>query len=172
MFRCAPWNRIGLGPAHGCVAKWARPMSDNTNLFHRAMAVFDSVCRLPAAERKHVLDRSCADDSSLRAEVESLLAEHDRQGLLDEPHLRSGLPGIFPETIGLMLGVNGDRAEKRGGSLTFSEPQRIGHYRILRVIGEGGMGIVYEAEQESPRRIVALKVVRGGYMNKEMLRRF
>src|SRR5262245_53992087 len=38
----------------------------------------------------------------------------------------------------------------------------IGRYRILRLIGEGGMGTVYEAEQAHPRRVVALKIVRAG----------
>jgi tetratricopeptide (TPR) repeat protein/predicted Ser/Thr protein kinase len=51
-------------------------------------------------------------------------------------------------------------------------PARIGAYRILRLLGEGGMGVVYEAEQASPRRTVALKVIRAGYATGEMLRRF
>jgi tetratricopeptide (TPR) repeat protein len=51
-------------------------------------------------------------------------------------------------------------------------PSRIGSYRILRLIGEGGMGAVYEAEQERPRRIVALKMIKPGLATAQMLRRF
>src|SRR5258705_7736124 len=51
-------------------------------------------------------------------------------------------------------------------------PESIGRYRILRLVAQGGMGAVYEAEQEKPHRIVALKVIKPGYANAEMTRRF
>ena len=54
-----------------------------------------------------------------------------------------------------------------------SVPHRIGDYRILGVIGEGGMGIVYEAEQAHPQRPVALKVIRGGaFVTDQQVRMF
>jgi serine/threonine protein kinase len=51
-------------------------------------------------------------------------------------------------------------------------PATIGHYRILRLLGEGGMGAVYEAEQEQPRRTVALKVIQAAWTSTELIRRF
>src|SRR6188474_1656927 len=51
-------------------------------------------------------------------------------------------------------------------------PSQIGDYRILRVVGEGGMGTVYEAEQKRPRRIVALKMIKPGLATAPLLRRF
>src|SRR5918911_1423627 len=49
---------------------------------------------------------------------------------------------------------------------------QVGHYRILRRIAEGGMGAVYEAEQDSPRRTVALKVIRPGLASGALVKRF
>ncbi|MBI4906910.1 MAG: serine/threonine protein kinase [Acidobacteria bacterium] len=51
-------------------------------------------------------------------------------------------------------------------------PEMIGRYRIIRLLGEGGMGSVFEAEQEQPRRTVALKVIRSGLLTAQMLQRF
>src|SRR5580704_19448732 len=51
-------------------------------------------------------------------------------------------------------------------------PATIGRYRIIGLLGEGGMGAVYEAEQEQPRRVVALKIIKPGFCTPEGLRRF
>jgi serine/threonine protein kinase len=58
------------------------------------------------------------------------------------------------------------------GSLAGEPHPNIGAYRILGLVGQGGMGIVYRAEQQSPQRIVALKVIRLGVASAEHLRRF
>jgi serine/threonine protein kinase/Tfp pilus assembly protein PilF len=51
-------------------------------------------------------------------------------------------------------------------------PKEIGHYRVKRIIAAGGMGVVYEAVQEQPRRTVALKIMRHGIASRSALRRF
>jgi serine/threonine protein kinase/Tfp pilus assembly protein PilF len=58
------------------------------------------------------------------------------------------------------------------GALPAYAPGTIGGYTIRRILGEGGMGTVFEAEQASPKRIVALKVIRAGVVNEHLLRRF
>jgi eukaryotic-like serine/threonine-protein kinase len=84
----------------------------------------------------------------------------------DDPTLA---PGSMHDTLATTLDA--------GTSVKFTEeahtlPATIGRYRILCLLGEGGMGAVYEAEQESPQRTVALKVIRAGFADGEMLRRF
>jgi len=51
-------------------------------------------------------------------------------------------------------------------------PKQIGHYHLKRVLASGGMGTVYEATQESPRRVVAIKVMRHGIASRSAMRRF
>jgi hypothetical protein len=51
-------------------------------------------------------------------------------------------------------------------------PASIGRYQVLGVLGEGGMGTVYRAEQQTPQRLVALKVIRAGMIGGQVLRRF
>ena len=50
-------------------------------------------------------------------------------------------------------------------------PESIGPYRIIRKLGQGGMGSVFEAQQENPRRVVALKMIRPGVVSAPLLAR-
>jgi tetratricopeptide (TPR) repeat protein len=102
-------------------------------------------------ERNKLLTQSCEGDESLRGEVESLLAENiSSDGVLE----RTARLGLTPWGSEQPL------------------PASIGRYRILSLIGEGGMGMVFQAEQDNPRRIVALKVLRQGLPASQLVRRF
>src|SRR6266496_6601861 len=71
----------------------------------------------------------------------------------DEPSAEDVAPGILPASQSRNLSPGASLAEKPG--------DRIGHYRLLQQIGEGGCGVVYMAEQEEPvRRRVALKIIK------------
>jgi serine/threonine protein kinase len=84
-------------------------------------------------------------------------------------HLMPDDETILGVPEGPTLPVTAGRApEPRAQAL----PANIGRYRIIRLLGEGGMGAVYEAEQDQPRRSVALKVISAAWASPELLRRF
>jgi non-specific serine/threonine protein kinase/serine/threonine-protein kinase len=83
---------------------------------------------------------------------------------MSEPHLR---PDDLPTSAGVTSA--GGEAQTAASNIKID---KIGRYRIVRLIGEGGMGAVYEAEQQQPRRTVALKVIKPGLASLELLRRF
>jgi len=121
--------------------------------------VFNVALELPAGKRAAYLEQACAGDAVLRQRVEELLKANeaacacleDSAGVSPGP----GGPIRFPSIP----------AEKPG--------DRIGRYKLLQQIGEGGCGVVYMAEQEEPvRRRVALKVIKLGMDTKSVIARF
>ncbi len=105
-----------------------------------------------AAERRAYLDRACAGDEALRREVESLLAANEQAGSF-----------MTAEAVKATLSL--PPTEKSG--------DRIGRYKLLEQIGEGGFGVVWMSQQEEPgRRRVALKIIKLGMDTKEVVARF
>ncbi|MFG0320605.1 MAG: protein kinase, partial [Planctomycetota bacterium JB042] len=105
----------------------------------------------PAARRERLAE---CDDDDVRREVESLLA-FDEEGESD----------LRPSRFDVPSGVVAPTAPS-------PPPDRIGAYRIVRLVGRGGMGRVYEARQANPDRRVALKVVHAVVDSPDVLRRF
>ncbi len=132
-------------------------MNSSSNRTERAMEIFDHVCDLPDADRKAAIEDACGDDLELRAEVESLLRyDRDSGKAIDAAEAGEGVDALMATV------------QTSSGEL----PQQIGAYKIIRKIGEGGMGEVFEAEQESPKRRVALKIIRSGRLSRQLVRRF
>ncbi len=126
--------------------------------------LFLDALAVPSEQRGAFL-RERTDDADVRRQVERLLERDARENasLLDLQH---PLEELMAGAVGA---AGGDDAPVRQESTL---PERIGRYRILKKLGEGGMGIVYEAEQERPRRRVALKLIRAAVDSDETRRRF
>jgi|HubBroStandDraft_1064217.scaffolds.fasta_scaffold00874_14 tetratricopeptide (TPR) repeat protein len=117
--------------------------------------LYNSALERPKGRRAAYLADACDGDAELEQEVASLIAESESSdGFLDSPAVDVAA---------------GELARSVSAS---ARPSNIGRYRIIRLVGEGGMGVVYEAEQEDPRRIVALKMLRFGLATPDQLRRF
>jgi non-specific serine/threonine protein kinase/serine/threonine-protein kinase len=124
--------------------------------FQRVSQLFEEARALPRDERGAFVARACGDDRVLREEVAALLAQHDRDdGALDQP-----------------IAAADDAMRRVAAGTVGDTPERIGGYRVVRRLGAGGMGVVWLAEQEHPRREVALKVIRPGLAGRDLLRRF
>jgi tetratricopeptide (TPR) repeat protein/serine/threonine protein kinase len=122
-------------------------MNEET-LFHLAL-------EHPAAERAAFLEKMCGGDNGFRQRVQRLLDAHDNPGgFLGQPPVRG------PATVDTPAPAEGP------GS-------RIGPYKLLQQIGEGGMGTVFMAEQTEPvRRLVAVKVIKAGMDSRQVIARF
>ncbi len=124
----------------------------------RLIELFNEAKDLPSGEqRDQFLAQACGKDEQFRAELHSLL----RAGHSAGDYLHGG-PAISPQL------------EAEFARLKPEEPgDRIGHYKLLQQIGEGGFGTVWMAEQSEPvKRRVALKIIKLGMDTKEVVARF
>jgi serine/threonine protein kinase/tetratricopeptide (TPR) repeat protein len=118
-------------------------------------SIFDSAAEMPAGERIAYLDAACAGAPEVRQRVEALLQAYENAGsFLESPAADAAL------TV-----ATSSNAEVIG--------TRIGPYKLLQQIGEGGMGTVYMAEQVEPvARRVALKIIKPGMDSRQIIVRF
>jgi serine/threonine protein kinase len=127
-----------------------QPPLDVKSIFGRALELNDP------GRRAAYLAEACAEAPAVRAEVEELLGMHDRaSGFLRRPA--------------------GAAADLTAPYQPLSEQPgtRVGPYKLLQQIGEGGMGTVFMAEQEEPvRRTVAVKIIKPGMDSKQVVARF
>jgi len=119
-----------------------------------AEEIFLAMANVEPRDHMAFLDGRCAGDPDLRREVEAMVATLDAPGdeFLD--------PGLIPTLD--MAAVDGP----------LQPGTNLGGFLVLHAIGSGGMGVVYAAQQDRPRRTVAIKVLRRGYRHPEILRRF
>src|SRR5260221_8676956 len=120
------------------------------------IAVFTEALRLPPEERDRYLSEACKGDGEFRRRVEALIQAYEQAG----------------DFLGRSAG---DRPARAAQAIPAGERpgDRIGHYKLLQQIGEGGCGVVYMAQQEAPvRRRVALKIIKPGMDTNNVIARF
>jgi serine/threonine protein kinase len=122
--------------------------------YQQVSAAFNAALKAPVEGRDALIREACGNDDAMRAEVERMLENHARatqEQFLDAPDLTGPFAPAPAEAVGT----------------------RIGPYKILQRIGEGGFGVVYMAEQEHQiRRRVALKVIKPGMDSAQVVARF
>ena len=124
----------------------------NPDVRDRAAAIFLALSRVPADERKALLDERCGGDETLRREVERLIdGLNVPESFLVSPHT--------PPAMGE------DGIPQPAGAI-------VGDFIVVRQIGSGGTGVVYLAHQQHPSRVVALKMLRREFVASTVQRRF
>src|SRR5262245_11794602 len=117
-------------------------------------SLFLAALELEPDLRPAYLDRACAGDPALRARLEQLLEAHQEPG------------GFMGRPAPDIVTTAEEAARERPGTV-------VGAYRLMEQIGEGGMGMVFVAEQQQPvRRKVALKLIKPGMDSRQVVARF
>ncbi len=127
-------------------------------LHQRACEVMAEAVALPEEQRADFVARECGANDELRARVEKLL-DHHRRAVPLQPLIDSSE---------VMVGAKDAAGDRPSPSI----PDCIGPFRIVRELGRGSHGIVYEAQQEQPRRRIALKVLQPGWLAASQAGRF
>jgi serine/threonine protein kinase len=133
----------------------------------KLQALFEAALEIPdPAQRESFLDQSCAGDAPLREQIGQLLHAHAKADRL----FSRGVTDFVSSTVDSLTA-----SALASGAPTGAEAigSRVGRYKILQLLGEGGCGLVYLAEQEEPvRRRVALKILKLGMDTKSVIARF
>ncbi len=127
----------------------------DSSRWQRVQTLFHEAADLPAAEQLEFLEKKCSDDEALVSEVLILLQEDSRGGSL----LERDVAHVAHQVLG----------ESPSDAAPFKE---FGPYRIIRALGEGGMGMVYLAEREDLGSRVAIKVLRDAWLSPARRERF
>jgi len=133
----------------------------------RLRELYDGVFERPLAEREAYLSAGCAGDAALRLRVDALLAATVSNEFLGGADPSPRQPGAAD------AGVDGLTSLLESAAIQEGPGARIGPYKLLQSIGEGGFGVVFMAEQERPVvRKVALKVIKLGMDTRQVVARF
>jgi serine/threonine-protein kinase len=122
--------------------------------WERIQSLFHVAADLPEAERRAALDAPCADDPTLVDEVLALLEEDARGGTV----ITRGLRGIAEAAL--------------AAGAESPIPSQLGPYRLVRLLGEGGMGVVYLAQRTDLKSEVAIKILRDAWLSPARRERF
>ncbi|HEV8336677.1 MAG TPA: tetratricopeptide repeat protein [Candidatus Polarisedimenticolia bacterium] len=143
--------------------------------WRRIFSIFEEALELPPGKRAEYLDAACGEDADLKTRVSQLLESSSKpSGILDEPLLSPAAPFLdSPPQPTSSLDSSSESASPGPPGSGLQPGGSLGPYRLLRKIGEGGMGEVWLAGQTAPlRRQVALKLIKAGMDTRQVVARF